>query len=65
MDDVQYQFDGDKADFDIILGKNNSFEIEIPKLNSGEPVKLENINDTPYTFGIQWHNLEEYKTYLK
>lgn len=65
MDDVQYYFDGDETDFDIILGKDNSFEIEISKLNSGEPIKLENIDDTPCNFETQWDDLEEYKTYLK
>ncbi|MDD4844961.1 MAG: hypothetical protein PHU31_11660 [Anaerotignum sp.] len=65
MNDFLYHFDGDEADFDIILKNDNSFQIEMSRLNNGNPIELENVNRNPCTFGAQWDDVEEYKTYLK
>lgn len=65
IDDMQYYFDGNEGDFDIILNSDNSFQIKIPRLNNGEPIELKNVDDIPCTFAAQWDDVEEYKAYLK
>ncbi len=60
----KYHFDGDEIDFDIYLRENNSFEIQLAKLNNGNSIQMQNISNIPCTFGTGWTDAEEFKSYL-
>lgn len=61
----KYKLVGDKRTIEIVLDKNNSFEILIKKINKGNSIKMKNIGATPGYFATEFDDVEEYKKLLE
>lgn len=59
-----YIMKSDKQNFEIKLKDDNSFEIVIKKLNNGNPIQMNYIDDIPMTFPQIFNDVDEYKALL-
>lgn len=66
FDTNSYRIKSSKQNFEITLNNDNSFEIVIKKLNNGNSIKMKNISedDTPFSFGNGFDDIDEYKSLL-
>ncbi|MBE6053511.1 MAG: hypothetical protein E7212_06290 [Clostridium sartagoforme] len=65
LSDKKYKLNGDNQTIEIILDKNNSFEIIIKKINSGNPILLKNIDKVPGYFTTEFDDIDKYKLLLE
>ena len=55
----------ENQNFEITLDDENSFDIVIRKLNSGNPIKMKNINNVPAYFKTRFDDVDKYKTLIE
>lgn len=65
LSDKKYKLNGDNQTVEIALDKNNSFEIIIKKVNSGNPIVLKNIDKVPGYFTTEFDDVDKYKLLLE
>ncbi|MDR7856599.1 hypothetical protein [Tissierella sp.] len=61
-----YRIKSNRQNFEVELNDDNFFEIAISKLNDGKPINMKNVsnNDTLFSFGDKFDDLDEYKALL-
>ena len=59
-----YQLKSERQDFEIVLNRDNIFEITLAKLNNGKPLQIKNVDDIPVSFGNQYNDIDKYKALL-
>ena len=59
-----YKLTGDTQSFEIILNDKNYFEMTIKKLNNGDLIKMDYIDNTPTYFEIEFNDVDKYKKLL-
>ncbi|MFS0823176.1 hypothetical protein [Bacillus sp. 1P02SD] len=65
LDNDVYKIHGDIQEFDIKLKKDNSFDLIVKKINEGKPIKLKNIDVTPFYIGTEFDDVDEYKALVE
>ena len=65
LSDKKYKLNGDNQTIEITLDENNSFEIIIKKVNSGNPIVLKNIDKIPADFTTGFDDVDKYKLLLE
>lgn len=66
VDTNLYRIKSNRQNFEVELKDDNSFEIVISKLNDGKPINMKNVstNDTPFSFGYRFDDVDKYKALL-
>lgn len=66
VDTNLYRIKSNRQNFEVELKDDNSFEIVISKLNDGKPINMKNVstNDTPFSFGDRFDDVDKYKALL-
>lgn len=64
LDHNKFQLISEIQTIDIILKKDNSFNICIGNLNSGTPITMLKTGDIPSYFRTEFNDIEEYKSLL-
>lgn len=62
--DNTYRLKSDVQEITISLKEADIFEITINNMNSGQPIKLMNIDKTPIIFETDFDDIEQYKDLL-
>lgn len=63
-DDNTYTLTGDTQSFEITLNDKNYFEMIIKKINNGESIKMDYIDNTPTYFETDFNDIDKYKKLL-
>nr|WP_304214402.1 hypothetical protein [Fredinandcohnia onubensis] len=65
LEDGLYKINGELQEFEITLNGDNTFDLNVKKLNDGKPITLKNVDATPVYIGTEFDDVDEYKSLLE